>query len=452
MGLYIPAPEGNKSPGVAPGGLENQILAKASDLNYDTEWVDAPAGTGSGGTGPPTGPAGVVAATAPIAYDSGTQTVSTSMATNRLLGRSSAGAGVAQEISVGSGLSLSSGTLSATLGGTDLSYTASSRLLESSTGGDVTLPLFTGALAGLTPSSGGGTTNFLRADGNWAAPPGSGSVANYQEFLSSGTWTKPAGVTMLYIEVVSGGGGGGSGRRGASGGVRCGGGGGAGGNAVSRFLPASAAGATEVVTVGTGGPGGAARTTDSTSGVIGTGGGGSSFGSLVVTATSVAGSGGTTSTGTGGIASFAATNATVGALFSVAGGSASTTGGAGGNSAVGALCPGGGGGGGGQTSTGLSGSGGNGGLGFGMLKSTSGQNVFAGGGDNGTATNPGSNGPTFGDGGGAGGSGTSTAAAGDGGNGAIPGGGGGGGGGSTNGSNSGAGGSGAGGWVRIWSW
>jgi hypothetical protein len=53
----------------------------------------------------------VVAATAPIAYDSGTQTVSTSMATGKLLGRSAAGTGVAEEISVGSGLKLASGSL-----------------------------------------------------------------------------------------------------------------------------------------------------------------------------------------------------------------------------------------------------------------------------------------------------------------------------------------------------
>ena len=51
MGLYIPAPEGDSSIGVAPGGLENQLLRKASDLNYDTEWVDPEAG--------PPGPAGV---------------------------------------------------------------------------------------------------------------------------------------------------------------------------------------------------------------------------------------------------------------------------------------------------------------------------------------------------------------------------------------------------------
>lgn len=56
--------------------------------------------------------------------------------------------------------------------GTNLSYTASSRLLESSTGADVTLPLVSSTEAGLAPASGGGTANFLRADGTWAAPPG----------------------------------------------------------------------------------------------------------------------------------------------------------------------------------------------------------------------------------------------------------------------------------------
>lgn len=37
---------------------------------------------------------------------------------------------------------------------------------------DVVLPSFTNTLSGLAPGSGGGTTNFLRADGTWAAPPG----------------------------------------------------------------------------------------------------------------------------------------------------------------------------------------------------------------------------------------------------------------------------------------
>ncbi len=59
-------------------------------------------------------------------------------------------------------------------GATDLGYTASTRVLTSSTGADVTLPLVSSSNAGLTPASGGGTTNFLRADGTWAAPAGAG--------------------------------------------------------------------------------------------------------------------------------------------------------------------------------------------------------------------------------------------------------------------------------------
>lgn len=59
--------------------------------------------------------------------------------------------------------------------GTDLAYDEATRILSSSTGNDVTLPLFTDTDAGLTPASGGGTANFLRADGTWAAPAGGSS-------------------------------------------------------------------------------------------------------------------------------------------------------------------------------------------------------------------------------------------------------------------------------------
>lgn len=40
------------------------------------------------------------------------------------------------------------------------------------------LNLFTSSLQGLAPASGGGTTNFLRADGTWAAPAGTGTVTS----------------------------------------------------------------------------------------------------------------------------------------------------------------------------------------------------------------------------------------------------------------------------------
>jgi hypothetical protein len=64
---------------------------------------------GGGGSGTVTS----VTATSPIASTGGaTPVISTNMATNRLLGRSAAGTGIAQEISIGTGLSLSAGTLS----------------------------------------------------------------------------------------------------------------------------------------------------------------------------------------------------------------------------------------------------------------------------------------------------------------------------------------------------
>lgn len=59
--------------------------------------------------------------------------------------------------------------------GTNLSYTAATRVIASDTGTDATLPLMSSGDAGLVPASGGGTTNFLRADGTFAAPSGGGA-------------------------------------------------------------------------------------------------------------------------------------------------------------------------------------------------------------------------------------------------------------------------------------
>jgi hypothetical protein len=67
-----------------------------------------------------------VGAISPITSSGGnTPTISTSMATNKLIGRSSAGTGVMEEISVGTGLSLSGGTLSSSAVGGILHGTAS---------------------------------------------------------------------------------------------------------------------------------------------------------------------------------------------------------------------------------------------------------------------------------------------------------------------------------------
>lgn len=67
-------------------------------------------------------------------------------ATSRFLGRITAGAGNTEELT---------GTQATTL-----------------------LNIFTTSLQGVAPGSGGGTTNFLRADGTWAAPPGGAVGAN----------------------------------------------------------------------------------------------------------------------------------------------------------------------------------------------------------------------------------------------------------------------------------
>ena len=46
------------------------------------------------------------------------------------------------------------------------------------------LNAFTSSLQGVAPSSGGGTTNFLRADGSWAAPAGTGGGPSSQNVVT----------------------------------------------------------------------------------------------------------------------------------------------------------------------------------------------------------------------------------------------------------------------------
>jgi hypothetical protein len=89
------------------------------------------------------------------------------------------------------------GAIAALAPAANLAYDEATRLLSSSTGQDVTLPLFSPTLAGLVAASGGGTTTFLRADGTWASPPGGGGT------VTSVSLSAPTGFNVSGSPVTS---------------------------------------------------------------------------------------------------------------------------------------------------------------------------------------------------------------------------------------------------------
>ena len=88
-------------------GTNGQLLSADSTQTTGLKWINAPV---NGVT--------AVTATSPITSSGGTTPIiSTSMATNKLIGRSTAGTGVMEQITIGSGLTLSGGILTASGGG-----------------------------------------------------------------------------------------------------------------------------------------------------------------------------------------------------------------------------------------------------------------------------------------------------------------------------------------------
>ena len=146
---------------------------------------------------PPTTDVTDVTATAPIVSSGGTTpNISTSMNTNKLIGRSTAGTGVMEEISTGTGLSLSGGTLTNTLP-FNTPLTTKGDIYTRNASADTRLPV-------------GLDTQMLVADSTtatglkWAAQPAATPLGYYGAWQDNFTQTAPSsnvGLAMIFRTV-----------------------------------------------------------------------------------------------------------------------------------------------------------------------------------------------------------------------------------------------------------